>query len=347
MRMKTAISRGSLSVILCLSILGGSADGAEDRLAWRFKPGEVLRYEYRLKSESEVKATGVVQAGPKTSEVELSMDLSWTVDRVDADGTATISQRVERLRASFSRGMAIGDPVRAAYDSGDRTTVNNIWSAMMDDAIRPLIGEPYTLKMDVQGRVDDVKLPEAAVRAWKAQPWLAETKDAPFASLFSTDGFGPILAPVLPELPARRPGEGGRWESSWRAGPGDRLRLRDPYTASGSEGTSVKYTAKTVATPGDPEVFPLIPPAPLAIAMIVSWGTEDVKFDRGRFAQKAGEATVTFDSAAGHLVSSTRDLAYGVDADYHYSAKKDERKSGSVNSSFHLRASMTRVPRDR
>src|SRR5581483_10139461 len=104
--------------------------------------------------------------------VEVAFDLEWAVGRVGADGAAEIAQKVRRARVSSYREHPGGERVEVAYDSRDPDAINNPWSALMEEAFRPLIGEPFALKLDARGRVLSVSLPERAREAWGAMPWL-------------------------------------------------------------------------------------------------------------------------------------------------------------------------------
>ncbi len=224
--------------VFCLIVAAGTLCGgqnvrAQTPLRWRFKTGEVLHYEYHVKNNAEVKSTGALDAVPKKSGVDLRLDLTWSVDRVGEDGTASITQKVDRARLSMFHEYAFRD--EAAYDSSDRATVNNIWSGMMDAIIRPLLGEPYALKVNSRGRLTEVKLPEKTLKAWKALPFQPDDKADPFAPVFSKDGFSSVLAPVMPELPDQPVGAGRTWDYSWGF-PGRLSDWSTPIPRSSPEG---------------------------------------------------------------------------------------------------------------
>lgn len=321
-------------------VLFSSTVRGEDALKWKFKAGETLNYTYQLTSKAEILATGVVQAGPKKCSMDISMNLTWSVDRVGVDGTAEITQKIRRIRLSFSTEYESGLRDQANYDSGDRSTINNAWSGMMDTGISPLVGEPFALKLDTRGRLIAIKLPERAEKAWRADPAGIAGVDHPFSPVFSAEGFGLLLAPVMPELSGEPLGKGGTWRYSW-GGPAGRLGLIDSYTAAGAEGEVVKFIAITEATLSDAEeVSVLSSPPPLIPPLTIS-STAAVKFDKGRLERRSGKATLSFDPEAGHLISSTRDLAYRISSGYQL--KEGDPKGGDLSSSFHLSSSLKLV----
>jgi len=251
-------------------------------------------------------------------------------------------QKVGRILLSYYKDDKAGVREEVTYDSGDRTTINNPFSGLMEEAFRSLLGEPYALRINPRGRIVSVKLPEKAETAWKAMPWLTDKRGL-FSAVFSADEYGPMLAPVFPELPGKHPGKGGAWSYPW-TGPQDQIRFRDSYAVAGAEGQVVKYVATTEITASDPKISPIMEPSPLSPRVGIGWGNEEVKFGNGKLERQAGKATLNFDPVTGHLTASTRDLAYRISADYRYREMPGEAKPGSVNVSFHLTAGITLTP---
>jgi hypothetical protein len=100
--------------VLFASALNLQSVHGGERLRWRFKPGQELRYEFT----QTVKMTVNRIQTQKTDNYEMTcrFDLKWTVKSVANNGSATIVQKIERFRIQQTGGSNAA----VTYDSAKR-----------------------------------------------------------------------------------------------------------------------------------------------------------------------------------------------------------------------------------
>jgi hypothetical protein len=129
-----------LLVLLSSLPAAGQSPQVEATLAWKFKSGDTLRYRVR-------RLTSAVEPGPPNPLLDAT--LAWSVEKVDADGSAEIRQTLEHVREELTERSP--GWVRVVYDSSDPKSIDNAWSALRDAVCRPLIGAPYRLRVNRGG----------------------------------------------------------------------------------------------------------------------------------------------------------------------------------------------------
>ena len=147
---------------------------------------------------------GPVSSRPKSGPL-LDATLVWSVEKVNAKGSAEIRQTFEHVHEEMTERSPGG--VRMVYDSGNPKSVDNPWSAMKDALYRPLIGAPYRLKVDRQGSIIDITLPDAVRKGWQELS-LQPRDDRDY--LFTKAGMRSLLS-AMPELPGRPIARGETW----------------------------------------------------------------------------------------------------------------------------------------
>ncbi|HVU90289.1 MAG TPA: DUF6263 family protein [Pirellulales bacterium] len=140
------------ATIAASGILSAGTARGDNTLRWKFKEGDTLNYVMDRETDMKIDLSGSL------IEVKSGMifDTSWKVKSVDADGTATIEQTVDRIQMKMDSPLGGG----LDYDSkkpGSGT--GQIWD-MMGPMIESLVGGTFTLKATATGQVSDIKLPE-------------------------------------------------------------------------------------------------------------------------------------------------------------------------------------------
>ena len=94
-------------VIVCLPL----AASADTLLRWKFNEGEQLQV--TVDQHTVTQTTG---AGKPTGiDITMQLQMTWTIDSVDADGTARMTQRFDRFAVKMKAGTA--EPIEYASDS--------------------------------------------------------------------------------------------------------------------------------------------------------------------------------------------------------------------------------------
>jgi hypothetical protein len=273
-----------------VAVAGELAD-ADGALAWKFQPGQTLRYRLR----HSVVTTVVTGAGNEQSEAPLlDATLAWFVEKVDAQGTAEIRQTLVQVREEMNERSPGG--ARVVYDSTDPKTVDNQWSRLMDALYRPLIGAPYRLKVDRLGHISEITISEDALKGWR-EVSLQPQNDRDY--LFTQDGLRFLLSAV-PELPGRPVAqeEGWRYRRE-RTEVGVRATSVETFSLTGSDGPSATFEAK-------PEIAVEVAPKPARHGAEPVPSKQVAALVGAEVEKQSGASKLTFDLVAGRMVAYSR-----------------------------------------
>ncbi len=275
-RSMTAVTvRASL---LGLAILGcGSLnrDARADGLKWKLKAGEVLRYTVEEKTTT----TAKVMEKEKKANTSRTINLSWTVKGVSADGDADIALRFERVR------MHIEQPPYMPYDldsSAAKSDAPEPFGSLAQQ-LKAMGGAEFTFKLKPNGVIEDFKVPENTLKTLRAG-----IPDAAAQGMFSEQGLKDLFMQSTPPAFPDNASEPGR---SWTSKP-----AKIP-----SEIGNV-VVEKTFTTLG---------PDPQNSALLLI-GTEtklsiEPQQDAGisaKIQSQEGKGSVTFDTASGRITST-------------------------------------------
>ncbi len=203
--------------LLCLAALGVAAGAArgEKTLRYKFKPGETIRYVMRQEMVQNVAAPG----NPVKVSMTQTMDMSQKVESVDAEGTASVTQTIERIRMKMVLPQGQGLDYDSASDKapvGLATKLAPIFGAM--------VKQPIKVKITPRGTTRDIKLPEGMLDQIKKGM-------GQVADMFSDDSFRQMAnLAVLPEEPVA-PGK------SWS----HQTTLKNPMLGKASVDTTFRY----------------------------------------------------------------------------------------------------------
>ncbi len=147
---------------LAMCAMFATAARAEEArtLRWKFVEGETKRYalEQEMVSEQTSKDRSM-----KTT-VKQTMDVTWRIKSVDDDGLAEITQTVDRVRMKVQRPPEAGRPL--AFDSAEKAA-DDPETRQMAAHFQRLVKHPFAMKIDPQGVVSDVEIPETIKEALK------------------------------------------------------------------------------------------------------------------------------------------------------------------------------------
>lgn len=129
---------------------------------WKFTPGDT--HEYRLTQTAQLKS-GTGDSVKLVADVDEQIDFTWKVVEVNAEGTATLSIRVN----SFSLTAKGPDGQEVAYDSQTEEDPQG-YAAMLLPIGRRLSEEAVKLSMTPQGEVKILDLPTDLSEAIRSLP---------------------------------------------------------------------------------------------------------------------------------------------------------------------------------
>ena len=204
---------------LGIGLLWAGAAGAAP-LSWKFKPGEVLRYESDQTTVSKVKDPNGQEA---SQTLTLTMDLTWTVKEVDPQGVASLTQTIDRIKTSMTLPGG-----KIAFDSKDNSDPNSPAAPLF----KLLVGAEFAFRMNPKGELSDIKLSDQLTKS------LAGEGEAGAPSRFSEAGLKNMLTQMGMILPGTDTDPSKPWgrKLSIPSGPnGQSLEVEQTYTDKGAD----------------------------------------------------------------------------------------------------------------
>ena len=158
------LSPALLTVLMSLAACANGALAAEAPV-WKFE----LRAKHRYTMTQHMAIAMDLGAGGKeTQDVTNLIEMSWVVDKVNDDGSAAITQKIDRMK------MTVAPPQgeKVEYDS-DSTDEPQGFAAMVAPLFREMTRAEFTLTMSPRGKISDVHVPESLITAIAASPGAA------------------------------------------------------------------------------------------------------------------------------------------------------------------------------
>jgi hypothetical protein len=278
-RWKTTARRAAVLCVLAAGIgLGGSAQ-AQTTLRWKFKDGDTQRFNMIQRTESQ--ATVGEQKIEMTQ--EMSMDLSWKVAKVDADGTATIEQTIDRVKM-----MMDGQVGRMSFDSRDPDASEGPEQAIapMRTMFEAMVGKPFISVMTPRGEIKETKIPDSLKDALKAA---APGMESMMEGLMGGGNGKSSLLGNISMFPEEAVSVGKSWSSDadQKLGPLGSMKVKQKYTYAGP------------VTEGDRSLEKI----ELDMSMQMEPG-KDSPFGNVAMDVKNAKGMLLFDNKAGKLVRS-------------------------------------------
>jgi hypothetical protein len=164
--------------LLCLALVPAALGRANDegvKLAWKFKAGDTFRYAITQEMSQDVKSGTM----PVKIDMKLVMDVAWALRAVDAEGVASLSQTIDRVRLQ----MNMPPSAKIDYDSASDKQPEGLGKAvpMMFQA---MLNKPMSVKMTPQGKIVELTLPPEMITEMGKSPMLK-----PMAKIFTPEGI--------------------------------------------------------------------------------------------------------------------------------------------------------------
>jgi hypothetical protein len=191
-----------IRIVLSTLVLGFGAAAVQpthgaETLRWKFKPGETLRYTMVQEMSQGMKAMGQ----EIKSSVKQTIDLHWSVQNVDGDGVAELSQTIDRIRTKVEAPGSSFD-----YDSqgGKEPEGQNV--SPLIPLLKAQVGAEFTFKMSGRGELSDIKVPQKLLDSLRQAGPLANA-----GGMFSEEGLKNMISQSSLMLPEQTLEKGKSW----------------------------------------------------------------------------------------------------------------------------------------
>ena len=323
MLLSRRILLGAAAVALLITPLAR----ADQALRWKFKEGEKLQYALESKSDILVDAGGV-EFDISTGQI---MDMTWTVKKVNPDGSAEVGQSIDRLQ------LMINSPLTGEfkYDSKEAAEKKDEEQESEESAtpgpggqiaqqfvpiLEKLIGKEITMTITPQGEVKDIKLPEELIALLNNRSEQGGGRGSFFAMLmgggFSEDSIKELLQRTVTLLPKEVPSTDTQWSREFvtKLGDAGEQKTVTKFAYEGVEERDGKKLAKIATT--DETTIELKEDSDADIEL------EIVEQDAG------GE--ILFDVDAGRVVEAKATLKMEIEGDFMGNEIYQERESTTI-----------------
>jgi hypothetical protein len=209
MKNASNIRRAARFAILLVMVLGAfgatRAAQAAETLRWRFTAGTAVRYEMTNEMKQSMALAG---ASTEVSSRQI-IDMLWKIESVDDQGTAVMSQIIERMRVKIST-LQGPQKIEAEFDSSNAAaSANNPIAQSLGQVSKAMIGKPVTMKVSATGKLSDIVIPPDMIEGLKAAPGVG--------AMFSEDYIKQLSSQSMLQLPEEPVDTGASWTSETKA----------------------------------------------------------------------------------------------------------------------------------
>ena len=248
------VSHRSLLVVpaVLAALALGSTHAHAAKLRWKFHEGETLHYQMDLKTVSTAKAEGQESKSTLTQTV----NSAWVVHSVAADGSAEMSQTIERLRLKIETPFAKFD-----FDSAEKKDAaaekkdsESQIAAQFMPILKAQVGAEFKYKINTQGELSDIRVPKALLAVLNP----AGGAGGGGSGMFSEEGLKDMIRESSLTFPAGDLAPGQSWKNTAKVaqGPAVTIGVEKTYTYRGHKpegeevGLDVKVTPQVTANAG-------------------------------------------------------------------------------------------------
>lgn len=274
---------------LCAGLLFGtlllcaSPVSAQTELRWKFQPGQI--FHHTLTQESTVSA--MIGGQPLDSTSSLTVDNVWTVNDLEPDGAAELSQTTSRIRMKMSSPGGMME-----IDTSGAEEPKDILGKRIAASLKALTQAKVTFSLSPQGEVSDVQIsaPEGKNAGGADQ----------FSQMLGKDGIVSLVKQSIYPLP-REPVQKG---SSWT----NKMEMDVPMLGKVSTDATLTYEGQTRVAGKALEQIKVVTKTAVAQKQ---GGTQ---FAQLSIKEQSDDGTMYFDNAAGRLshVDSVQHLTLNV-----------------------------------
>jgi len=176
---------------------------AAEPLLWKFVEGD--SYNYQMIQDMKT-TMNLGPGGETTSAVKQTIDMVWNVDSVDDNGTAVLTQSINRVQLDIT-APGQGD---VHFDTDSEEPAQG-FAAMLVPSLMAMTKNPLKVTMTSRGEITAVEVPAALLEAMSQGPG-----GALLGSFATEDGFKDVLAQSSLTLPpADQLVEGHQWSTAF------------------------------------------------------------------------------------------------------------------------------------
>lgn len=153
-----SVGRFSVAALALLCLAAGAQ--AQTTLRYKFQEGQVLVYS----SDTKIKMSNNVGGINLGINVDQTVDTTWKVNKVNSDGSAAVTFKIDRMVMAIDAPPPIGG---VTIDSNDKKDSDNILAQQFSKIIRKMAGQEITATMSPTGELKDAKYPKELERELK------------------------------------------------------------------------------------------------------------------------------------------------------------------------------------
>jgi len=282
--------------VLCSAILMVAAATnarADQKLRWKFEKGEQLNYVL----DRAIDGTMNINGNELKLGMNMAFDVTWNVQEVDSDGSATIGLTVDRIQMKAK--MPFPGMPDIELDSAQLPEEDNPIIGQIKPLLDGMLNQAFTMNVSPLGGVTDIEFPDALKQMFGGDDE-QEGGDGqrrgrrggggglPGLDTFSEKGIQQIIRQMVLPLPEDAVNDDVTWTQTFEnEEPGAGIQTTE--TTFSYAGEADKDGAKLVKLEAETELF--FDPAEEA--------TTEVELG-----DQEGQATILFDAVTGHLVES-------------------------------------------
>jgi hypothetical protein len=224
--------RGAAVAAAVLVIFAADPACAEQLLRLKFQPGEVRSDQLVQEMNQTLRPAG--EAPPVLITTTQTMDIRLKVESVDEQGTASVTQTIERIRISMQSAQG----VLMDFDSAAGKEPEGM-AKMLTPMLDTMIKKPIRLRLTTRGEVREMKLPQGMLESLNKVGGGGQT-----GNLFTLDRIKQMSEiAVLPEGPVN-PGQTWTRKGTLKTpAVGDQI-VESTYRYEGSETRNGKVLEK-------------------------------------------------------------------------------------------------------
>jgi len=175
-------------VVLCLLAITGSAWAEDGSLRWKFTPGDSQLYRMTQAARMDLHLDGESDI---VTEVHRVFDFQWSVESVAADGTASISVQVTRVRLHV-----VGPGGQETQYDTQSDQQSRGFALTLAPLFKTLLESELKAQMNSRGELSQLQIPEDLQNMLSSRP-----AGKARGQLGSADDFQSLLRLGLPALP--------------------------------------------------------------------------------------------------------------------------------------------------
>jgi hypothetical protein len=195
-------------VFSLLATVASSQDPEKVHLAWKFTKGESLRYEMTYGMDMNIADMEMKQ--------EILSGFTMGVQEVNADGSATVEMRYDRVKIKMTGIMEVEYDSDAPKKEGEKKEGEEgapDIAGMMSRAMGAMVGKSFTVKMSPKGEMSDIKGFDKIMEAMSKE-FGDEGGGEMLKGMYSEDQVRQMFQSGFGFVPGRAVAKGESWDNN-------------------------------------------------------------------------------------------------------------------------------------